>query len=54
MLTPWNPELTISEMEFHLVSKWVQVHGLLWNRVDECIVWYIGFKLGRLLEIDKK
>lgn len=28
---------------------WIQVHGLPWNRLRECI----GLKLGRLLEIDK-
>ncbi|KAB1226575.1 hypothetical protein CJ030_MR1G016577 [Morella rubra] len=46
VLLPWTPDLALSEMEFHLVAMWIQVHELPWNKLDESTAKAIGFKLG--------
>lgn len=53
VVKPWSPELTLPEVDFFSKGMWVQAHGLLWNRVNASSVQLMGFKLGKLLEIDK-
>lgn len=44
--------MMFSKVEFQYVYFWVQIHGMLRNRMREVNAKFISLKLGKLLEID--
>nr|POE57495.1 uncharacterized protein CFP56_06561 [Quercus suber]POF24121.1 uncharacterized protein CFP56_77266 [Quercus suber] len=52
ILKTWNLKVTWQEVDFSLLTFWVQVHGLpvVWNSEDN--LRKIGLRLGKVIELD--
>lgn len=50
ILKPWNPYLTINEVEIRSTPVWIQIHGLLLIHMKEKSILNVAASVGPVLE----
>lgn len=51
-LAPWNPDQTLTEIDFNRGMFWVQAHGLPFDEMTKAYAKELASKIGNLIEVD--